>query len=438
MNHHSWTHTFRALRSRNYRLFFAGQCVSLTGSWLTRVAMSWLVYQLSHSALWLGAVTFAGQIPAFVIAPLAGVLADRWNKHRLLVITQVLLMVQAFALAFLVLTDQVTLWNLLGLSIFQGCVNAFDIPTRQAYVVEMLEHREDLSNAIALNSSIFNGARLFGPALAGFLIAGVGEGLCFLIDGLSYMAVIASLLIMTVAVKPARGGLPRPVLQELAEGFRYVAGCVPIRVILTLVATISLMGFSCLVLMPIYAETILKGGPETLGFLTAASGLGALCGALYLASRQTAAGLGLAIVRATAIGGMSLIFFSFSTNLWLSLFFLMTGGFGLMVQMASCNTVLQTIVDDDKRGRVMSFYSMAFLGMAPLGSMLISMLAHRFGAPVATMLGGFVCLAAALMFAAERPMLKKLVRPIYIKKGILPEIVSGIQAVDATRSASDQ
>jgi MFS family permease len=410
----------RALRHRNYRLFFAGQTVSLIGTWMTRIATSWLVYRLTGSALLLGLVGFAGQIPSFLLAPFAGVLIDRWNRHRLLVVTQVLALLQSAALAALALTGVINIWHVLLLSLAQGLINAFDMPARQAFVVEMVEKREDLPNAIALNSSMVNAARLLGPSIGGVVIAAVGEGWCFFGDAVSYLAVIASLLLMRVAPRPARPAQGTRVLQELRAGWAYVTGSAPIRSILLLLAVVSLAGMPYTVLMPVFASGILGGGPHTLGFLMAATGVGALLGALFLASRRSVLGLGKIIPAMAALFGLGLIGFSLSRVLWLSLVLLLATGLGFMVQMAASNTLLQTLVDDDKRGRVMSFYTMAFMGTTPFGSLLAGGLASRIGAPYTLLLGGLGCILAALWFASRLPGLRDAVRPIYVERGILP------------------
>jgi MFS family permease len=417
----------RALRHRNYRLFFCGQTVSLVGSWMTRVATSWLVYRLTGSPLLLGLVGFAGQIPSFLLAPFAGVLVDRWNRHRLLVVTQVLAMVQSAALAALALTGVIQLWHVLVLSLFQGLINAFDMPARQAFVVEMVEKREDLSNAIALNSSMVNAARLLGPSIGGVVIAAVGEGWCFLGDAVSYLAVIASLLLMRVAPRAPRPTAEARVLSSLREGFAYVARSAPIRSILLLLALVSLVGMPYTVLMPIFASQILHGGPHTLGFLMAATGVGALLGAVFLAGRRSVLGLGRIIPLTAGLFGIGLIGFSLSRAMWLSVVLLLVTGLGFMVQMASSNTLLQTLVDDDKRGRVMSFYTMAFMGTTPFGSLLAGTLADRIGAPHTLLFGGIGCVAGALAFAVLLPRLRDQVRPIYIRLGILPEMANGIR-----------
>jgi MFS family permease len=415
----------RALRHRNYRLFFAGQGISLIGTWMQRIAMGWLVYRLTHSPFLLGIVGFAGLIPTFILTPFAGVLTDRWSRHRILVVTQSLAMVQALVLAGLVLTGAIAIWQIIGLSIFLGIVNALDMPSRQAFVVEMVESRDDLPNAIALNSSIFNAARLIGPSLAGVLIAALGEGVCFLLNGLSYIAVVAALLAMRI--RPGDGAPDAgPMWGKLKEGFAYAFGSAPIRSILLLLSLVSLVGMPYTVLMPVIAKEVLHGGSRTYGFLMAAAGVGALAGAGYLASRRSVRGLVRTIALAGSVFGAGLICFSFSRILWLSLGLMVLTGFGMMVQMASSNTVIQTIVDDDKRGRVMSFYAMTFAGMAPFGSLLAGWMAQRIGAPLTLAIGGACCIAGGVAFASRLPMLRRIVRPIYVSKGIIPEVATGI------------
>jgi MFS family permease len=415
----------RALRNRNYRLFFVGQSVSLVGTWLTRVATSWLVYRLTGSALLLGIVGFAGQIPTFFLAPVAGVWVDRWNRHRVLVVTQALAMLQSASLAALAWSSRMTVVHIAALSVVQGLINAFDMPARQAFVVEMVADRNDLPNAIALNSSMVNAARLVGPSVAGILIGLFGEGWCFAIDAISYLAVIASLLAMRITVRPRARRTTR-VGAELAEGFRYVVGHVPIRSVLLLLAVVSLMGMPYTVLMPVVATQVLHGRAHTLGFLMAASGAGALGGALYLASRTSVLGLGRLIALAAAVFGLSLLAFSLSRVLWLSLILMVPTGAGMMVQMAASNTVLQTLVDEDKRGRVMSFYAMAFFGTVPFGSLLAGGLADRVGAANTVAIGGLVCVAGAALFFRALPELRRLARPTYVRLGIVPEIAEGL------------
>ncbi|SYZ72842.1 Tetracycline resistance protein, class C [Candidatus Zixiibacteriota bacterium] len=420
----SLKHILRALNSRNYRLFFGGQGVSLIGTWMQRIALSWLVYRLTNSPFLLGLVSFSGQIPTFLLAPVAGVLADRMNRLKLVIAAQILSMIQAFLLAFLVLTKMITTWEIIVLSIFLGLVNAFEITARQSLVVEMIDKKEDLGNAIALNSSIFNGARLVGPSIAGILIAAVGEGVCFLLNGISFGAVIAALMMMKlkpIHTKPKNDNM----LKGLKEGFAYTFGFPPLRSILLMVALVNLMGMPYVVLLPVFARDILHGGPNTLGFLMGATGVGALSGALFLAARKSVVGLGKWIPIAAGTLGGGLILFCLSRHFVLSIILMLPIGFGMMVNMASSNTLLQTIVDDDKRGRLMSQYAMAFMGMAPLGSLWAGAAAGRIGAPLTLIIGGLICILAALIFARNLPAMRKLVHPIYHRKGILPEIAVG-------------
>jgi len=417
----------RALRHRNYRLFFFGQSISLIGTWLTRIATSWLVYRLTGSAMLLGLVGFAGQIPTFVLAPVAGVWVDRTNRHRLLVVTQALATVQSALLAYFTLRGTITVTHILVLSLLQGLINSVDMPARQAFVVQMVESRDDLANAIALNSSMVNAARLLGPSIGGVLIAAVGEGWCFTIDSVSYLAVIASLLAMHLAAAPPARP-PQRALHDLAEGFRYAAGFGPIRAVLGLLALVSLMGVPHVVLMPIIAGKVLHGGAHTLGWLMASSGLGALIGALYLASRRSVLGLGRLIALAAMGFGTALAAFSYSRTLWISLVLVLLAGLCMMVQMASSNTILQTIVDEDKRGRVMSFFAMAFFGTVPIGSLIAGSLAERIGAPDTILLGGVACVFGGLLFLRALPQIREAVRPIYVRLGILPSIAEGVQS----------
>jgi MFS family permease len=396
----------RALRHRNYRLFFAGQGTSLIGTWLTRVAMSWLVYRLTHSAFVLGTVGFAGQMPTFLLAPIAGVLIDRWDRRRVLVVTQILAMVQSALLAILALTGRIAVWHVLVLGAFQGLINAFDTPARQSFVVEMVESRDDLPNAIALNSSMVNAARLIGPSIGGVLIAAVGEGWCFAADAASYLAVIGSLLAMRITRRPPRTSKAR-VLVELREGFRYVASVVPIRSILLLLAFVSFTGIPYMVLMPIFAGQVLHGGPHTLGLLTASSGAGAVTGVLWLASRRGAVGLPRVVCFAGGAFGAGLVAFGLSRWLWLSVPIMLVTGAGMMVQMAASNTLLQTLVEDDKRGRVMSFWTMAFFGMMPFGSLTAGFLGSRIGAPATVTWGGVATIVAVLLYARKLPERRK-------------------------------
>jgi MFS family permease len=414
-----WRLLLRALHSRNYRLFFAGQTVSLIGTWMTRVATSWLVYRLTDSAFLLGFASFAAQIPILFLTPIAGVWVDRWDRHRTLVITQILSMVQSFALAILALAHVIQVWEILALALMQGAINAVDMPARQSFVVEMIERREDLGNAIALNSSMVNAARLVGPAVAGMVIAAVGEGYCFLIDGISYIAVIASLLAMR-RTRPAAPPRQRDLKQELIEGWRYVTESDAIRSVLLFLTLVSIVGMPYTVLMPIFATWVLHGGPHTLGFLMAAAGLGALAGAMTLAMRPSVLGLGRVIIWSSALFGAGLIGLGFSRLLPLSLAAVAIAGFGMMRHMAASNTILQTIVDENKRGRVMAYYAMSFQGLAPFGSLVAGAVAGRIGAPATIAAGGVLCVGGAAWFAAKLPAIRSVIRPIYQKMGILP------------------
>ena len=408
----------RALASRNYRLFFSGQTVSLVGTWITRIATSWLVYRLTGSALLLGVVGFCGQIPTLLLAPFAGVLVDRWDRHRILLITQVLSLLQSAALAVLTLSGVITVTHVLALQVVQGIINAFDTPARQAFVVEMVEDRADLPNAIALNSSMVNASRIIGPSVGGIIIAAVGEGWCFAIDAVSYLAVLASLMAMRLA-PPARARRATRMREELATGFHYVTRFVPVRSALLLLSLVSIMGMPYTVLMPAISAKVLHGGPHTLGFLMTSSGAGALVGALYLASRSSVLGLG-RVMSASAIAfGVGLTAFSFSQVEWVSLAILPIVGAGMMVTMASTNTIIQTVVQEELRGRVMAFYTMAFLGTAPIGSLIAGVAADRIGAQRTILLGGLSCIIAGLWFALRLPKLRELVRPIYVERGIL-------------------
>ncbi|MFN6497683.1 MAG: MFS transporter [Nostoc sp. DedQUE01] len=407
-----------ALRSRNYQLFFAGQGISLIGTWMTQLATIWLVYDLTNSPLMLGVVGFSSQIPSFFLAPFGGVFVDRLSRYRTLIGTQILAMIQSLALAALALTGTIQVWQIIALSLFQGFINALDAPARQAFVPELVERREDLANAIAINSTMVNGARLIGPAIGGLLIASIGTAYCFLIDGLSYIAVIAALLAMKI--KPWKNlvtdGNP---LEKVKEGFVYAFSFPPIRAVLLLSALVSLLGLQNTILVPVIAEEVLKGGAETLGFLMAASGVGALSGGIYLATRQTILGIGKLIALAPAILGIGLISFSFSRFLPLSLFTMLFVGLGTILQIAASNTFLQTIVEEDKRGRLMSLYTMSFLGMIPVGNLLGGVLANRFGAINTLTFDGIACIICSIIFSKQLPALRQIMRPIYEKKGIL-------------------
>ncbi len=408
----------RALRHRNFRLFFVGQGISVIGTWMTKLATSWLVYQLTHSALLLGVVGFAGQILTFLLAPFAGVWVERLDRRRLLVWTQAAAALQSLAMAVLTLTHRMTLWEVIALSTLQGAINAFDAPARQSFLVQMVNDKTDLGNAIALNSSLNNSARLIGPAIGGLVIGMFGEGWCFVIDGVSYFAVIASLLSMQIRMmeaKPAKGRM----FEQMREGWDYVRTFRPIRNILLLFSLISLMGWPYSVLLPIFASHVLHGGPYTLGWLTGASGVGALISAISLAVRKSVFGLPRMIQMSAALFGVGLILFGFSHTLWLSLLLMGVVGFGMIQCASASNTVIQTLVPEDKRGRVMGYYVMAFVGAAPFGSLLAGGLAHWLGAPAAVITTGTLCVAGSLWFLFDLPHMYAILRPHYQQQGLL-------------------
>jgi MFS family permease len=427
----SMSHAWRALRHRNFQLFFVGQSISVIGTWMTRLATSWLVYRLTHSALLLGVVTFAGQIVSFALGPFAGVWVERLNRRKLLVWTQAAAAIQSLAMAALTLAHVITLWEVVALAALQGLINAFDMPGRQSFLVQMVDDRNDLSNAIAINSSMANGARLIGPAIAGLVIGAFGEGWCFLIDGISYFAVVASLLLMRIKPQEIRRGAAS-MFEQIGEGWEYVRSFSPIRTILLLFALVSLMGYPYAVLLPLFAGQILHGGAYTLGWLTAASGIGALVSGLSLAARKSVVGLTRMIQIAVAMLGFALILFGLSRALWLSLVLMVFVGFGLMQGASVSNTIVQSLVPEDKRARVMSYYTMAFFGAAPFGSLLAGALAHQIGAPYTVMLTGAVCVLGSLWFTVELPKVKADMHPIYQDQGLLPRDAAPIADVQET------
>jgi MFS family permease len=435
----------RALAYRNYRLFFLGQGVSLIGTWITTIATSWLVLRLAQgsivtkAATVLGVVRFAGQIPMFLLGPPAGVLVDRTDRHRVLVATQVLSMLQSAALAYLAFSGHITISHIVLLSIFQGAVNAFDAAARQAFVVEMVERREDLPNAIALNSSMFNGARLIGPAVAGLLIARFSEALCFLIDAISYLAVIISLLMMTVPRRKPRAHESHP-LREMSEGFGYAFGFPPVRAILLLTAWISFTVAAYQTLMPLFADKLAPPGhgAAVFGFMGTAVGVGALAGAVYLASRRSVIGLGRAVAISSIVIGGAISVFAISTALWLTMAVAIVGGFVMIIVFAAGNTMLQTIVDDEMRGRLMSFFITAVMGASPLGSVAAGWLADRIGTERTVLFAGVASSAAGLLFLVKLPALRNMVRPIYVRKGIIPEVATGLTAATQLNTPGEQ
>jgi len=422
---------FRALRHRDLRLFFAGQAVSLVGTWMQQVAMAWLVYRLTGSALLLGVISFASQFPSFLMAPFAGALADRWSRYRMVATAQVLAMIQASVLAALVIADAVEVWHLVALAVMLGLVNGVDVPARQALMIRLIGSPDDLPNAIALNSSMFNAARLVGPAVGGVLVGLLGEGPVFVINAVSYLGVLGALAALRVPHAP--GEPASSVLRSIAEGLDYALGSPIIRDLLVQLALVSLVGIPYVVLFPVFARDVLGGGAGTLGLLTSSAGLGSLIGALTLASRSTVRGLGRLIARAAAVFGASLIAFGFSRSLLLSCGLLVVTGFSLILVTASINTVIQTIVREEMRGRMMSLYTMAFVGMTPLGGLAGGAVANTVGAPVAVVLGGSGCLAVSAWAFFRLPALRRLIRPIYVELGIIPEVATGLQSVSEMR-----
>jgi MFS family permease len=384
---------------------------------MTRLATSWLVFRLTHSALMLGVVSFAAQIVSFLLGPFAGVWVERLPRRKLLIWTQAAAALQSLAMAALTLAHLITLPQILVLAAFQGLINAFDMPGRQSFMVQMLDDRADLANAIAINSAMANGSRLVGPAIAGLIVAAVGEGWCFLIDGISYFAVIASLLLMQIKPVDAlsrAGGM----WEQMREGWDYVRTFQPIRIVLLLFALISLMGYPYVVLMPVFATEVLHGNSATLGWLAGSTGVGALASAISLTLRKSLLGLTRMLQIAAVLLGAALILFGLSHSLWLSLVLMVFAGFGLMQCASGANIVVQSLVTEEMRARVMSYYTMAFFGAAPLGSLFAGVLAHRIGAPATVMVTGAFCLAGALWYTLHLPRLNRLIHPIYRQMGL--------------------
>ena len=420
----------RALRAPNYRLFMSGQLVSLIGTWMQMVAQAWLIYRLTGSAALLGLIGFAGQIPVFLLAPLGGVVADRAKRHRVLVVTQSLMMGLALILASLTLFEIIEVWQIFALASLLGLANAFDIPARQALIVELVE-REDLVNAIALNSSMVNRARIVGPAVARLVVATVGEGWCFLLNGLSYVAVVSALLRMQVVAPVARPA-PTSAWQSVVEGFSFAWHTTPVRALLLLLGLVSLMGMPYAVLMPIFADRVLAGGPDAYGILMSASGIGALAAAASLTVRKSVRGLGRWVAASAAGFGGCLIAFSLSRSLWLSTLLLVPAGFFMMMEMASSNTLIQSMVPDRLRGRVMSVYSMMFMGMAPLGALMAGALAEPLGAPATVAMGGTICIGGGLIFGLRLPQLRGPARELIVAQ----QMAAGAPPDESTRATS--
>jgi MFS family permease len=422
---------FRALRHRNLRLFFLGHGISLVGVWMQQVAMSWLVYRLTNSELLLGVIAFAGQFPGLLMAPFAGWLVDHWNRHRIVIMTQVILMLQATVVALLVITDQVEVWHLILLAVVAGLANGADIPARQSLLVRLVGGPEDLPNAIALNSSMFNSARLVGPAVGGLLIGWVGEGPVFVLNALGYTAVIAALLALRLPAE--RSWSPGPVLAHIREGFAYAFGSAPTRDTLILFACVCLVGVPYVVLLPVFARDILGGDARTLGVLTSCAGAGALMAALWLAARDSLTGIGALVWRATGVLGVALVAFAASSVFWLSAAVLVVSGGALMLATASMNTAIQTLVSDRMRGRVMSLYAMGYVGLAPLGSLTGGALATRLGARLTVAMGGVACIALSLAFAPQLARVGDDIRRMAASRGVLPEVATGLQTASELR-----
>jgi len=410
----------RAFRHRNYRLFFVGQGTSLIGTWMQQIALSWLVYRITNSPFLLGLVGFTGMIPMFLFASFAGVLVDRSNRRSLLLATQVLAMIQASILAFLTLSHLIAVWHIFVLAACLGIINAFDMPTRQSFVIDMVEDRSDLSNAIALNSAMFNGARLVGPSLAGLTVAAFGEGICFSLNALSFLAIVVALLSMRLRPKPPRRRESHP-LEGLKEGYRYAFGFLPIRYLLLMLVVMNFLGMQYMPLMPIFARDILHGGPHTQGFLVAAVGVGALGSAVFLASRKSVHGLEKLAHRGLAIFGFGAMAFCLSRSVGMSLIFMAVSGVGMMIVLISCNTIIQTVVDEDKRGRVMSFHAMSTIGTVPFGSLMAGALAARVGAQWTVFISSSCCIVASFVFSRKLPTLRAVTRPIYAAQGLIEE-----------------
>ncbi|HXP80230.1 MAG TPA: MFS transporter [Verrucomicrobiae bacterium] len=409
--------TFRALKHRNFQLFFSGQIISLVGTWMQTVAQAWLIYRKTGSGELLGLLGFVGQFPIFLLSPLAGLAADRWPRQRVVIATQTSSMLLAFILAALTMTGRITVWEIIALATLLGIVNAFDVPARQSFLIEMVG-REDLLNAIALNSSMFNGARVAGPAIAGILVAVVGEGWCFLLNGVSYLAVIAGLFLMRIQkTKPVHDGAAP--LEKLREGFRFARHTKPIRALLGLVAIVSFMALPYTVLMPIFAVKILHGGASAYGTLMGAVGVGAMFGALALAMRSELRGLGKVVAYSATGLGASLVLFSGSHWYWISFMILALSGFTMMMQFTATNTLIQAMVPDQLRGRVMSLYSMMFLGMSPLGSLLAGAVADRIGAPITVAIGGLASCLGGLAFARKWPAMRGPARDLIAAQGMM-------------------
>ncbi|MDR3329246.1 MAG: MFS transporter, partial [Prevotellaceae bacterium] len=418
-------HVFSSLGSRNYRLYFTGQCISVSGTWMQQIAMSWLIYRLTGSLVLLATVNLLVQLPSLIISPFSGVVTDRFDKHKILVVTQLCMMVEALTLAALMFTDSIAVWHIMALGFYVGIVSAIDNPARQALTVELVD-KKDISNAVALNSAVYNGARLVGPSIGGLIVGLLGEGFCFLVNGVSYIAVVWALLAMRLAPHQP---CPRSanMLAELGEGFRYIYRSLPIKSLLVMVAIISCFGMPFTVLIPAYVAQNLSSNSEMLGFLMSVFGAGALVAAIYLAARKSVLGLAKVVMLCTLLFGICYMALAYVRAPWLALLLAFPTGFGLIAAVSSINTLLQTLADDDKRGRTMSIYVMVFIGMTPLGSLLQSWMEKHISFSLCILIYGAVCAASALVFERYRPVVRRLSRATFVQKGIVPEIAEGIR-----------
>lgn len=427
-NSGAFTQVFASLKSYNFRLYFGGQCISLIGTWMQQIAMSWLVFRLTGSVLLLATVTFTAQIPILVATPYMSVFVDRFDRRKLLVLTQTLSMIQALLMAILTLTGLVQVWHIMVLSLLIGLINALDNPTRQSFYPSLVSP-DKLSNAIALNSAVINGSRLIGPAVGGVLIGLLGEGICFLLNGISYITVIVALLLMRL---PSRRGCAakQKVLEDMRDGFRYVVRNIPIRTLLLLMSAISFFGLPLMTFIPAYVKTILHGESEMLGLLLSCIGVGSFVAALYLAARKSVLGLGKVVMLSGVLLGIGLSVMAFVTIPWVAAVLCLPIGFTIIAAVASINTLLQTLSGEDKRGRVMGYMAMAFTGMAPVGSMVLGAIEKWIGLQMIILLSGICCFVAALVFEYYRPLVRKHAHPVYIEKGIIKEIAIGIDSTE--------
>lgn len=423
-NKEAFSHILASLKTRNFRLYFSGMCVSLIGTWMQQIAMSWLVYELTGSVLLLATVTFMAQIPLLLATPFMSVLVDRFERRKLLIITQSLSAIQALLLAWLTISGAVEVWHLMVLSLFIGCINALDNPTRQAFYPSLVP-KENLSNAIALNSAVINGSRLIGPAIGGILIGLLGEGICFLVNGISFLGVLVALFMMKLP-KFHKKNIQQRMLTDLRDGFLYISGNIPIRALLMMMSAISFFGLPLMTFIPAYVKDILGGESEMLGVMLSCIGIGSFSAAIYLAARKSVLGLGKVVTIAGILLGICLALISFISTPWLAAIVCIPAGFAIITTVASINTLLQTLSDEDKRGRVMGYLAMTFTGISPIGSMTLGYIEKYTGLPVIILISGIFCVTATFVFEHYRPLVRKHARPIYIQKGIIKEIAIGL------------